>query len=70
MAGWRLFRGKALCNTCHLDGTDNNTKPVGAAAGKAPLFTDFTSSNLGVPRNTQNPFYSQRGVVPLAVELG
>ena len=60
MAGWRLFRGKALCTTCHLAGTDNNTKPVGAAAGKAPLFTDFTSSNLGVPRNTQNPFYSQR----------
>ena len=30
-----------------------------AAAGLAPLFTDFTFSNLGVPRNPQNPFYYQ-----------
>jgi cytochrome c peroxidase len=60
MAGWQLFRGKAVCNTCHLDGTDNNPKPVGTTAAKAPLFTDFTSSNLGVPRNTQNPVYFQR----------
>jgi cytochrome c peroxidase len=66
-AGWDLFRGKAKCNTCHLDGTQNTfqkssggsngTTTAGNAAGVAPLFTDFTSSNLGVPRNPQNPFY-------------
>ena len=22
-AGWELFRGKAKCNTCHLDGTES-----------------------------------------------
>jgi cytochrome c peroxidase len=68
-AGWDLFRGKAKCNTCHLDGTQNSfqeasggsngTTTVGNAAGVAPLFTDFTSSNLGVPRNPQNPFYHE-----------
>ena len=25
-AGWNLFRGKAMCNTCHLDGTENTAK--------------------------------------------
>ena len=68
-AGWELFRGKAKCNTCHLDGTQNSfqkssggsngTTTAGNAAGVAPLFTDFTSSNLGVPRNLQDPFYYQ-----------
>ena len=23
LAGWNLFRGRAMCNTCHLDGTAN-----------------------------------------------
>jgi cytochrome c peroxidase len=68
-AGWDLFRGKAKCNTCHLDGTQNSfqessaggngTTAAGNAAGVAPLFTDFTSSNLGVPRNPDNPFYHE-----------
>jgi cytochrome c peroxidase len=62
-AGYNLFRGKANCNSCHLDGrattltagqTDN-----GKAASVAPLFTDFTSSNLGLPKNPRNPFYFQ-----------
>jgi cytochrome c peroxidase len=59
MAGRELFRGKALCNTCHLDGTENGTQPgTGAtAASVAPLFTDFTSSNLGLPRNLKDPIY-------------
>jgi len=41
-AGWNLFNGKAQCAACH----------------PAPLFTDFTYDNLGVPRNPLNPFYS------------
>jgi cytochrome c peroxidase len=59
MAGWQLFRGKAQCNTCHLDGTENRTTAITQAdvASKAPLFTDFTSANLGLPRNPSNPFY-------------
>jgi len=39
--GYELFRGKARCNECHRDG----------GPGEEPLFTDFTASNLGVPRN-------------------
>jgi cytochrome c peroxidase len=68
-AGWDLFRGKAKCNTCHLDGTQNSFQKSGAggdgttaarnASNVAPLFTDFTSSNLGVPRNPDNPFYHE-----------
>jgi cytochrome c peroxidase len=59
MAGWQLFRGKAVCNTCHLDGTENSTASIAqtSIASKAPLFTDFTSANLGLPRNPENPFY-------------
>jgi cytochrome c peroxidase len=45
-AGYALFRGKAGCNKCHRDG----------GPGEEPLFTDFTASNLGVPRNPDLPF--------------
>jgi cytochrome c peroxidase len=40
--GMKLFNGKAKCAGCHL----------------APLFTDFTYDNLGVPPNPLNPFYN------------
>ena len=39
--GRQLFNGKAQCALCH----------------PAPLFTDFTYDNLGVPKNPENPFY-------------
>jgi cytochrome c peroxidase len=39
--GMELFEGKAMCAACH----------------PAPLFTDFTYDNLGVPKNPENPFY-------------
>jgi len=45
--GYALFRGKARCNECHRDG----------GPGEEPLFTDFTASNLGVPRNSALEFY-------------
>src|SRR5258706_8196615 len=43
-AGWDLFHGKAMCNTCHLDGTESlagntvrsNITPAGVGA-KVPL---------------------------------
>jgi cytochrome c peroxidase len=59
-AGWELFRGKGRCNTCHLDGTANSAQPAitpNNAASVAPLFTDFTSANLGLPRHKNNPIY-------------
>ena len=68
-AGWMLFRGKAKCNTCHVDGTDNRggAGPARAedritpraAADQFPLFTDFTAANLGVPRNPALRFYCE-----------
>jgi cytochrome c peroxidase len=45
--GYQLFRGKARCNECHRDG----------GPGEEPLFTDFTSSNIGVPRNPALQFF-------------
>jgi cytochrome c peroxidase len=45
--GYELFRGKARCNECHRDG----------GPGEEPLFTDFTASNLGVPRNPELQYY-------------
>lgn len=45
--GLRLFNGKAKCSLCHT------------LSGNAPLLTDFTFDNLGVPRNPENPFYTQ-----------
>jgi cytochrome c peroxidase len=60
-AGYNVFRGRGKCNTCHLDGTENSPTSITAAnvASKEPLFTDFTSANLGLPRNPHNPFYFQ-----------
>jgi cytochrome c peroxidase len=57
--GYELFRGKARCNGCHRDG----------GPGEEPLFTDFTASNLGVPRNPGLQIYyegrpDQRGYSP------
>jgi cytochrome c peroxidase len=54
--GYQLFNGQGKCNTCHLSG-NANAASGGTAADAAPLFTDFTSSNLGLPKNTSIPFY-------------
>jgi cytochrome c peroxidase len=48
-AGYDLFRGKAQCSACHRDD----------GPGKAPLFTDFTASNIGSPANPRLPFYGE-----------
>lgn len=52
MRGLRLFEAedKGNCAACHASRPGPN--------GEAPLFTDFTYDNLGVPRNPDNPFYS------------
>src|SRR5659263_296000 len=41
--GMKLFKGKANCSNCHV----------------ARLFTDYSYDNLGIPKNPQNPFYSE-----------
>ena len=45
--GYALFTGRAHCSACH------------AADGTHALFTDFTSSNIGVPRNGADPFLTE-----------
>jgi cytochrome c peroxidase len=68
-AGYDLFRGKANCNSCHLDGrgvtrtsdlSDNSN-----ASDVGPFFTDTTSANLGLPRNPAVPFYYESTRDPL-----
>jgi cytochrome c peroxidase len=62
-AGYNLFRGKANCNSCHLDGrgttlttaTFDNSK----AAQVNPLFTCFGSANEGLPLKPRNAFFYQ-----------
>jgi len=62
-AGYNLFRGKANCNTCHLDGRSNTQASGetdnGMATNVAPLFTDFTYNNIGLPMNLALPWYSE-----------
>ncbi|MDB5027082.1 MAG: Cytochrome c peroxidase family protein [Candidatus Eremiobacteraeota bacterium] len=57
--GYDLFRGKANCNSCHLDGNGVGTNQRTVAADVRPLFTDETSSNLGVPKNPALAFYNE-----------
>jgi cytochrome c peroxidase len=48
-AGLELFAGRGKCSACHpLDKGPH---------GEAPLLTDFTFDNLGIPRNPENPWY-------------
>jgi cytochrome c peroxidase len=73
-AGYELFRGKAACNTCHLDGRGSTQTPgtgsdahpstttgtdTSAAADTEPLFTCFGYANLGLPLNPRDAFYYQ-----------
>jgi len=56
--GYNLFDGKAKCNQCHVSGNAINSTGLGAA-DLAPLFTDFTSANIGVPANHAIPYYCE-----------
>jgi cytochrome c peroxidase len=67
MAGYNLFRGKANCNSCHLDGRSTapstqlapNGVDTGAAGSTAPLFTCGGYANLGLPLNPRVAIYYQ-----------
>jgi cytochrome c peroxidase len=48
--GLELFEGKGKCAECHPSKR--------GLKGAAPLFTDFTYDNIGVPKNLKNPFYA------------
>lgn len=51
--GMALFEGKAKCARCHV------------SSGQQALFTDYTFDNLGVPKNPENPFYTELTFNPL-----
>jgi cytochrome c peroxidase len=71
IAGYNLFKGKANCNSCHLDGrstaptppppegTAPNGTDTGAVASVTPLFTCLGSANLGLPLNPRDAIYYQ-----------
>lgn len=64
--GLDLFKGKGKCAQCHIMDGDETTGKI--------LFTDFSYDNIGVPKNTSNPFYSQpNSINPLGnayIDLG
>ena len=53
--GFALFLGKGGCAACH------------PSTGKKALFTDFTYDNLGIPKNPENPVYTDN---PAFVDKG
>jgi cytochrome c peroxidase len=74
MNGYVLFNGKAGCNQCHLSGTAVGSQGQ-VAADVAPLFTDFTANNIGLPKNLALPYYcedkpDQFGYTPNPLGLG
>lgn len=63
--GLNLFKSKGKCANCHVLDRGPNGEP--------PLFTDFTYDNLGVPRNPDNPFYTEPDFNPAGfawIDLG
>jgi cytochrome c peroxidase len=59
LEGYQLFNGKAHCNQCHLSGIGADTPNIPPAADVAPLFTDFTANNIGLPKNLAIPYYCE-----------
>ena len=57
LSGLALFEGKAGCSACHV------SQP--SPEGDPPLFTDYSYDNLGIPRNLDNPFYTEPAWNPL-----
>jgi cytochrome c peroxidase len=57
--GYDLFNGKGGCNQCHLSGNAVNTPTNLTAADVAPLFSDFTANNIGLPKNLALPYYCE-----------
>ncbi|MEE4145011.1 MAG: cytochrome c peroxidase [Halieaceae bacterium] len=53
--GLNLFRGKGKCANCHTLETDSDEAP--------PLLTDYSFSNLGLPRNPDNPWYEMPAAI-------
>jgi cytochrome c peroxidase len=56
--GQQLFTGQANCSQCHvLKGSTGTTNPMYSTT--EPVFTDYTAINLGIPQNTEIPYYTE-----------
>ena len=55
--GYRLFTGLANCSQCHVISATPGDRPLFPSDN--PMFTDFTAVNLGIPKNTEVPFYTE-----------
>ena len=55
-AGLGALQGQGNCANCHVLDTQANGDPA--------LLTDYTFDNLGVPKNPQNPWYTQTAFNP------
>ena len=58
---WNLFRGRAMCNTCHLDGTENTTRqrsPAPITPANAGASRPFYRLHVEQPRAPQKPGHS------------
>ncbi|MDP2207645.1 MAG: cytochrome c peroxidase [Bacteroidota bacterium] len=49
--GEQIFNSSGKCANCHISKRHDKNTP--------PLFTDFSYDNLGMPKNPDNPFYTQ-----------
>ena len=70
MAGYKLFKGKGNCNSCHLDGDP----PPDAGPDRhrqhrqvEPLFTCFGYANVGLPLNPRLPLFYESTPDPFRV---
>src|SRR2546425_6749299 len=57
MAGYALFRGKAACNTCHVDGRGSTQTPGTGGDGHPPTTTGTHTSHAP----TGNPLFTCLG---------
>lgn len=55
LTGLGLFNSRGQCVVCHPSAPGPNGEP--------PLFTNYAFENLGLPRNTGNPFYEMDEVL-------
>jgi cytochrome c peroxidase len=62
-AGFALFNGQALCITCHSDAANPSgtvkIDGVVIASSTKPIFADGRAENIGVPKNTNNPYLDE-----------
>jgi len=66
VAGWNLFRGTGMCNTCHLDGTENTLKQ----RNPAPIATaNAACSPTSPPTTSDSPETRKLLITPKIIPI-